>query len=102
MIFGTVDAKKMEFPHTDNLVVCLNITNCILWCVLIDLTTDVSIMYTQVFEEIGLLYSMLSPPHWAIKTFDGDLCSALGTIRLPVKLDNDNDGYIHIDETFLG
>lgn len=45
MTFGPTDFKKVDMPHTDNLIVRLNIGNCILLRVLIDLAADVSILY---------------------------------------------------------
>lgn len=44
---------------------------------------------------------MLSSPLSAIKSFNDDLSSVIGTIHLLAKLDNDEEGYIHKEETFF-
>lgn len=58
MTFGTVDAKKADFPPARLPQNCKLHTREFL----IDLAVDVSIMYAQAFKEIGLLTSMFSLP----------------------------------------
>lgn len=69
--------------------------------VLIDPVADISILYGKAFEEMGLLSSMLNPPHSALKPFNNDLSVAFGTIRLPIKTGNEDDDYINSKETFF-
>lgn len=47
--------EKIDFPHTDNLVIRFNIVNRIPRCMLIDLEVDVFNLYVRAFEEMGLL-----------------------------------------------
>lgn len=101
MTFGLSKAKKVYFPHTNNLIIRLNIANCILRQVLVDPTTDVSILYAQASEEIRLLFLVLNLPHLALKSFNDDLSMVLRTIYLPVKLSNDTENYIYTEETFF-
>lgn len=54
MTFGQDIAKKVDDPHSNNLVVRLNIVNCILKSIHIDSTTNVSILYARAFKEVGL------------------------------------------------
>lgn len=49
MTFTPIDARKLDIPRTDNLLVQLNIKNYILKRVLIDPAANVSILYKEAF-----------------------------------------------------
>lgn len=100
MTFGPIDAKKVDLPHSDNLINRLNIGNCILKRVLIDSDAGVSIMYMGDFLEMGFLMPMLNLPKSTIKLFDNNLPETLGVIQLPMKHGNDDSGYLEPKKRF--
>lgn len=87
-------------PHIYNLVVRFNAGNCILKRVFIDPTGDVSILYHWAFIEVELYSSMMNPPISTLKYFDNSLADILGTIHLPMKLGNNDEGFQVSEENF--
>lgn len=96
----TKDANKVHMPHADNLIVQLNIDNCTLKWVLIDPATDVPLLYVEGLRDMDLHLSMLTPPNSALKSFTRDFSSLLSTIRLPIKIGNEDNKYAISEETF--
>lgn len=86
-------------PHAENLIVQLNIANCIPKWVLINPEAIVSLQHIKALQAMGFHSSILHPPPSPLKSFISDLSSALGTIKLPIKLGNEDNRYIH-SETF--
>lgn len=99
--FGTKDVKKVHMPQVNNLIIKFNIVNCIFKRFSIDLRINVSLLYVNSFQEIGILQSMLTPPPSTLNFFSEDLLSTLRTVLLSIKIGNDNGGaYIHSEEIF--
>lgn len=92
--FAPKDAEKVHLTHTDNLIVYHTIANDILRQVPMDPTTDASLLYVRVFNKMRLLLSILIPLTFTLKSCN-NLSSALNTIRLSIKISNDDDGYVH-------
>lgn len=61
MTFRSIDARKVNMPYIDNLVVHLNIGICILERVLVDPVADMLILYNRAFKEMGFDSSVLNP-----------------------------------------
>lgn len=92
--FGPTDARKVYLPHNDNLIIWLNVGNCILKRVLIVPTTDISILYKGAFLKMGFHPSTLNLPMSYLKSFDKNRVDTLGVFRLSIKLGSDDDGYL--------
>lgn len=92
--FGLVDAKKVDMPHIDNLIIHLYIAKYMLKSVFIDQVVNVSILYKACLIEMGLLPSMLNPPNSSLYSSDNTLSSELGTLRFPIKIGNKDEGYV--------
>lgn len=55
-----MDVEKVHLPHTDNLIARLNIANFILKHIMIDPTSNVSLLFSKALKEMELHLSMLT------------------------------------------
>lgn len=75
---------KVHIPHAENLIVRVDIVNCILKHILIDSVADISFPYIVPFREMGLLPLMLTPPPSMLRSFSNDSPFTIDTIHLPI------------------
>ena len=71
IIFTEQDVAHVRFPHTDPLVVEMQISNMIVKRVLVDTGSSVNILYESSLERMGLSSKDLEPCKQTIYGFSG-------------------------------
>ena len=74
----------MRFPHSNLLVVDVQITNMMVKKVLVDTGSSVNILYKSSLERMKLSIKDLEPCNQTIYGFFGEGLAPIGSIRLPV------------------
>ncbi|KAL5702453.1 hypothetical protein ACHQM5_027671 [Ranunculus cassubicifolius] len=98
--FSDKDLEKVALPHNDPLVVHVFYGLTRIKRVLIDQAADINVMYRDAFEDLGLAAAMLTPPETSLQTFTSTTVGTLGTIRIPISIGNDTEGWITKEELF--
>ena len=84
IIFTEQDAAHVHFPHSDPLVVEMQIANMIVKRVLVDTGSSVNILYKSSLERMGLSSKDLEPCNQTIYGFSGEGMTPSGMIKLPI------------------
>ena len=84
IMFTEQDAAHVRFPHTDPLVVEMQIANMIVKRVLVDTGSSVNILYKSSLERMGLSSKDLEPCNQTIYGFSGEGMTPSGMIKLPI------------------
>ena len=82
--FTEEDAKHVRYPHTDPLVVTVQIANMKVKRCLVDTGSSVDIIYKSSFEKMKLSVNDLKPYSQVIYGFTGEGLSPTGTMKLVV------------------
>lgn len=84
IIFIEQDAQHVHFPHSDPLVVEMQIPNMIVERVLVDTGSSVNILYKSSLERMDLSSKDLEPCNQTIYNFLGEDMTPSGMIKLPI------------------
>lgn len=84
IIFTKQDAQHVHFPHSDQLVVEMQIANMIAKRVLMDTGSSVNILYMSLLERMRLSSKDLEPCNQTIYEFSGEGMTPNGMIKLPI------------------
>ena len=82
--FSNSDAKHFRFPHSDSLVVDIQMANMMVKRVLVDTGSSVNILYKSSLERMKLSVKDLEPCNQTIYGFFGEGLAPAGSIKLPV------------------
>ena len=82
--FTNDEARRLIHPHTDALVVTLNIANGKVFCILIDTRSFTDILFTSAFHQMNVGGGMTRPTKMPLYGFGGEKVYAEGAIQLPV------------------
>ncbi|XP_058111220.1 uncharacterized protein LOC131254244 [Magnolia sinica] len=82
--FTEEDARRIQHPHDDALVVTMTIANHKVYCILVDTGSSADTMYSEAFERMGIPRSHLKPMKTPLHGFAGERVISEGAISLPV------------------
>ena len=82
--FSNDDAQHVRFPHSNPLVVDVQIANMMMKRVLVNTGSSVNILYKSSLERMKLSIKDLEPCNQTIYGFSGEGLAPVGSIRLPV------------------
>ena len=82
--FSEDDAQHVRFPHSDSLVMDVQIANMMVKMVLVDTGSSVNILYKSSLERMKLSVKDLEPCNQTIYGFSGEGLAPTGSIRLQV------------------
>ncbi|XP_058103514.1 uncharacterized protein LOC131247091 [Magnolia sinica] len=84
LTFMEDDARGIQHPHDDALVVTMTIVNHKVYHILVDTGSSTYIIHSEAFDKIGIDRSYLQPVKTPLHGFDGDKVISEGAISLPV------------------
>ncbi|XP_058106553.1 uncharacterized protein LOC131249814 [Magnolia sinica] len=84
LTFTKDDARKIQHPYDDALVVTLTIANHKVCHILVNTGSSANVIYSEDFEKMGIPRSRLKPVKTALHGFAGERVISEGVISLPV------------------
>lgn len=75
-----------EDAHRDSLVIPMDINGSIVQRILVDMGSNINVMYYNVFLKLGLSYGQLRPIRTSTAGFTSNTIEMKGSITLVVKL----------------
>ncbi|XP_008224438.1 PREDICTED: uncharacterized protein LOC103324173 [Prunus mume] len=82
--FTQKDMERTEFPHNDELVVTLRITNSMVKRVMIDGGSNADVLFWSTFQRMKLDEREIQPNPTRIYAFEGTKAQPIGDVTLPV------------------
>ena len=82
--FSDNDSQHVRFPHSDPLVVDIQMANMMVRRILVDTGSSVNILYKSTLERMKLSVKDLEPCNQTIYGFSGEGLAPAGMIKLPV------------------
>lgn len=82
--FSDVDLKSLYYPYTDALVLTLQISNCEVGCIFIDLGAWANIIYKGTLQRMGFLEFEIVSCSAVLSGYDGNMSIASRMIPLTV------------------
>lgn len=80
------DPERVLYPHTDPLVVSLQISNFTMHCVLIDNGSSADILYLFAYEKLGVEEVHFKSTYGSLIGFAEEAIAPMGYVLLPVNL----------------
>lgn len=84
IIFHSSEASNLSRPHDDVLVLTLNVSNCEVGQILVDIGSSADVLFLSTLREMELFESDIEKSMTVLTGFNDESISAIGKIKLSV------------------